>query len=229
MVRSIFAGVLGWALLAAPAVADPLAPVDDPQRIIVTGKLLSPEKPDVFGTVALDAGVTAYGARWRRVSAADERDPRLAAIMAGVTDLHPLAKLGFVQREVRKRIEWKRDLDGYRVSDYWAQAGETLDRGYGDSEDIAVLKMQLLKASGFQPRDFYLTIGRDAARGADTRLIVRVDGRFYALDDRLDRPQTADEHARFVPVITLGKNRAWLHGRRYGGAARSRPRVIAAR
>ena len=230
MIRRVLEGVAACALFAAPTLADtvdPLAPADN-QRIIVTGKLLSPAKPDVFGTVALDAGVTVYGARWRRVSAADEKDPRLAAMMAGVHDLAPLAKLGFVQREVKKRIAWRRDLDGYRVSDYWAQAGETLDRGYGDSEDIAVLKMQALKASGFQSRDFYLSIGRDSARGADTLLLVKVDDRFYALDDRLDRPMTADEHRRFVPVITLGKGSAWLHGKRYAGRARSKSRVIAA-
>lgn len=223
--------VLACALLAAPAIGqasdDPLAPQDS-QRIIVTGKRLSPTSPDVFGTVALDAGVTVYGARWRRVSAADERDPRLAAMMAGVSDLDPVAKLGFVQREVRRRIAWRRDLDGYRVSDYWAQAGETLDRGYGDSEDIAVLKMQALKASGFNSRDFYLSIGRDSARGADTLLLVRVDGKFYALDDRLDRPLTSEEYARFVPVLTLGKGNAWLHGKRYAGKGRSKGRTIAA-
>ena len=45
--------------------------------IVTARSTTAPQKPDVFGTVALDAGVTAYGARWRRVSAADLADPRL--------------------------------------------------------------------------------------------------------------------------------------------------------
>ena len=229
MIGRVTGGVLACVLCAMPALAqpaDPLAP-REPQRVIVTGKLAPPPSPDVFGTVALDAGVTVYGARWRRVSAADARDPRLARMMGPAAGLDPLAKLDFVQREIKRRIKWRRDLDGYRVSDYWAQAGETLDRGYGDAEDIAVLKMQALKAAGFNSRDFYLSVGRDRERGADTLLLVRVDGTFYALDDRSDHVLTPAEHARFVPVITLGKGTAWLHGKRYAGKGRA-SRVVAA-
>lgn len=229
MIGRVTGGAMACALAAMPALAqpsDPLAP-REPQRVIVTGKLAPPPSPDVFGTVALDAGVTVYGARWRRVSAADARDPRLARMMAPAASLDPVAKLGFVQREVGRRIKWRRDLDGYRVSDYWAEAGETLDRGFGDSEDIAVVKMQALKAAGFNARDFYLSVGRDRSRGADTLLLVRVGSDFYALDDRSDRVLTPEEHARFVPVITLGKGIAWLHGKRYAGKGRA-SRVVAA-
>ena len=88
---------------------------------------------------------------------------------------------------------------------------------HGDGEDIAILKMQALKAAGFAPRDLYLSVGRDRSRGADTLLLVRVGERFYALDDRSDRPLDARDYARFVPVITLGKDGAWLHGKRYAG------------
>jgi len=232
MLRREWMAIIGSALIAMPAIAQPardrLAPMTPPaphgETITVTARALQIASPDIFGTVALSAGVTVYGARWRRVSNADAADPRLAAMMVPASGLDPLAKLAFVQSTVRRRIAWRRDLDGYRVSDYWAQAGETLDRGYGDGEDIAVLKMQALKAAGFNARDFYLSVGRDAVRGADTLLLVRVGTHFYALDDRSDRPLTDEEHARFVPVITLGKDIAWLHGKRTArvGAAQSR-------
>ena len=223
-------------LSAAPAVtqlaSDPLAPlviVTDRPDATVVARGYRPASPDVFLTVAIDAGVTVYDARWRRVSAADLADPRVVAIAATTAGLDPVAKLGAIHAAVRRQIAWRRDLDGYRVSDYWAQAGETLDRGYGDSEDIAILKMQALKAAGFSPRDIYLSVGRDSARGADTLLLVRAGGRFYALDDRAERPLTPEQHARFIPVITLGKGSAWLHGKRYAGAAmRSKTRVIPA-
>jgi len=233
--------IIGSLLVAMPAIAqqsrDRLAPLSAsaPQgdTITVTARPFHIASPDVFGTVALSAGVTVYGARWRRVSNADSADPRLAAMMIASSGLDPLAKLAFVQSAVRRRIEWRRDLDGYRVSDYWAQAGETLDRGYGDSEDIAVLKMQALKAAGFGARDFYLSVGRDSARGADTLLLVRVGERFYALDDRSDRPVAAEEHSEFVPVITLGKDIAWLHGKRLAragsGLSRAKSRLAMAR
>jgi predicted transglutaminase-like cysteine proteinase len=218
-----FAAMLGIAFAAAPALAFPASDQ-------IAKAKAEPRSPDVFGTVALDAGVTAYGARWRRVSTADLADPRVRQIAAATAGLDPLAKLAFIHEAVGRRIAFRSDLDGYHIVDYWAQAGETLDRGAGDSEDIAILKMQALKAAGFAARDLYLSVGRDRLRGADTLLLVRVEDRFYALDDRSDRPLNAREYVRFVPVITLGKDIAWLHGKRHGGRG-SRPaaRLVAAR
>jgi predicted transglutaminase-like cysteine proteinase len=224
------------AALAATAPAhaaetgDPLSPIDS-GTVTVTARSKTPTRPDIYGTVALNAGVTAYGARWRRVSAADEFDPRIRALGAFVSSgsFDPMERLAVVQAEVAKRVRWSRDLDTYRIADYWAQAGETLTRGAGDSEDIAILKMQVLKAAGFPARDIYLSVGRDQVRGADTMLLVRVGSQFFALDDREPRPVLAHARRQFVPIITLGKNSAWLHGRRIARTARAdagRPALI---
>lgn len=211
-------GILALAVLAAGSASanvDPLAPSDS-GSVIVTGRSSTPTQPHIFGTVALDAGVTPYGARWRRVSAADERDPRVRALgaAAAAASADPLARLAFVHDAVTQRVRWSNDLDTYRVSDYWAQAAETLSRGQGDGEDIAVLKMQILKAAGFSPRDLYLSIGRDRQRGADSLLLVRIGGQFYALDDRRARPELAHGRRNFTPIFTLGRNSAWIHGSR---------------
>ena len=209
------------AMLMAIAPASPARPGDalaptDSGTIVVNGTAVVPASPDIFGTVALGAGVTAYGARWRRVSAADEFDPRVRALgaAAAASGRDPVARLAAVHADVGRRIRWQRDLDTYHVSDYWAQAGETLTRGTGDSEDIAILKMQILKAAGFAARDIYLSVGRDRQRGADTLLLVRVGSEFYALDDRSPVPLRAAAGTRFKPVITLGRGVAWIHGRR---------------
>lgn len=207
-------GVLPLAT-GASARADPLTPSYF-GSVVVTGRATAPSPPDIFGTVALDAGVTPYGARWRRVSAADASDPRIRALGRTVTRASndPVARLAVTQTEVARRVRWRRDLDTYHVSDYWAQAGETLSRGLGDSEDMAILKMQILKAAGFSARDIYLSIGRDRERGADTLLLVRVGGEFYSLDDREPRPRPARALHQFTPIFTLGKNSAWIHGSR---------------
>ncbi len=211
--------ILSALIAAGPAYAqranDPLAAFDG-GTVTVTAPSAVPAHPNVYGTVALNAGVTPYGARWRRVSAADQADPRVRALAAAIiaTSSDPLARLALVHAEVGRRISWRSDLDTYHVSDYWAQAGETLNRGVGDSEDIAIVKMQILKAAGFAARDIYLSIGRDHQRGADTLLLVRVGPNFYSLDDRRPRPLAAEQRQRFDPVITLGRNSAWLHGRR---------------
>ena len=198
------------AVFAGTAAALPSAPISP----------FVPVNPDVFGTVALNAGMTVYDVRWRRVSGADQNDARIAEIAAAAKGLDALRALAAVQTAVKRRIIWRTDLDGYGIADYWANAGETLTKGVGDSEDIAVVKIQALKAAGFNPRDLYLSVGRDKQRGADALLLARADGRFYVLDDRAARPLTPEEHAKFVPVITLGQGKSWLHGRTIASGAR---------
>lgn len=219
----IVAGGVAAPLVAAGAGASRTVPEPMRPAIVVVAPSAAPVSPDVFGTVALNAGVTRYDVRWRRVSAADRSDPRVMAIAAMARGLDPVAMLAAIQGEVRRRIVWKRDLDGYKIADYWAEAGETLSRGFGDAEDIAVVKMQALKAAGFNPRDLYISIGKDRSRGLDSLLVARANGRFYILDDRSERPTTPDQHSWFEPIITLGKGISYLHGRRYHRvAARAR-------
>ncbi len=149
---------------------------------------------------------------------------RLAADTAG---LDPIAKLRLVQREVNRRIRWMHDLDNMGVADFWANAGETLRRGTGDSEDIAIVKMQVLKAAGFSPKDLYISIGRHNVRGAHVVLLARAAGGFYVLDDTNTDLMTPAQHGRFTPIMTLGQGVSWIHGRRTGGTScqcqRARP------
>lgn len=188
--------------------------------------LTRPASPDVFGTVALNAGVTFYDARFRRVAAADARDPLVEQLAAGATNLDPVAKLRFVQQEINQRVHWQHDLDNMGVADFWANAGETLRRGTGDSEDIAIVKMQVLKAAGFDSKDLYISIGR-STRGAHILLLARTPSGFFVLDDQRKDLVTPSQHGRFTPIMTLGQGTSWVHGRRVGrvASAEMKPRA----
>lgn len=178
--------------------------------------ILRPQSPDVFGTVALNAGVTFYDARFRRVASTDSRDPLVQRFAAAAANLDPVAKLRIVQQEINHRVRWMHDLDNMGVADFWANAGETLRRGTGDSEDIAIAKMQVLKAAGFEPKDLYISIGRHSQRGAHILLLARTATGFFVLDDQVDGLMTPGQHGRFTPVMTLGQGMSWIHGRRVG-------------
>ena len=227
-IRIMTFAAMMFAATAANAVGpDPLAPLailDNHPLVIVTAASTVQAFPHIVGTVALVAGMTSYDVRWRRVSAADLSDPRIAAIasaaIASGTD--PVVRLHSVQKDITRRIRFRPDLDTYHVADYWAPAGETLTRGEGDGEDIAILKMQALKAAGFPARDLYLSVGRDRVRGADAMLLVRVRDRFFLLDDRSPVPLSSAASDRFEPVITLGQNKAWIHGRRIARQPKSK-------
>ena len=169
---------------ASPSMPDKYQPVVIDKRGLTLRKssrpltLDAPSSPDVFGTVALKAGVTFYDARFRRVASTDNKDPLVTSLALSAAGLDPVAKLQLVQHEVNRRVRWMHDLDNMGVADFWANAGETLRRGTGDSEDIAIAKMQVLKAAGFSPKDLYISIGRHNVRGAHVLLLARAAGRW---------------------------------------------------
>jgi len=180
---------------------------------------IAPQRPDVFGTAAVGAGVTFYDARFRRVSQADRDDPAILAMAAKLAGMTPEQKLAAVQSMVLKQVRWSHDLENMRVADFWSNAAETLDRGTGDSEDIAIVEMQVLKAAGFDPRDLYISIGRHRRAGSHIVLLARTPSGFMALDDRVGRPMDASSVAQFTPVMTIGYGKSWIHGRRIAGIA----------
>jgi predicted transglutaminase-like cysteine proteinase len=237
MMRTIGAAVAGACLVAAApaaasggdAAASPSKP--DNYRPLILDRsaqpirknqpliLARPASPDAFGTVALNAGVTFYDARFRRVSTTDTRDPLVLRLAAGAANLDPMAKLRLVQQEVSQAVHWSHDLDNMGVADFWANAGETLRRGTGDAEDIAIAKMQILKAAGFDPKDLYISIGRHSSRGAHILLLARTASGFFALDDQ-DGLMPASQNRKFTPIMTIGQGMSWIHGRRVGGNPR---------
>ena len=215
---------------SSPATYQPLVvdrsrlPVRKAGRSLV---LANPDSPNVFGTVALNAGVTLYDARFRRVASADARDPLIMRLAAGAANLDPVGKLRMIQEEVGRRVRWAHDLDNMGVSDFWANAGETLRRGTGDSEDIAIVKMQALKAAGFNPKDLYISIGRHSTRGAHIMLLAKTAGGFFMLDDQ-EGMVPATNRGRFTPIMTVGQGMSWIHGRRVGTPRAAPPRIASA-
>jgi len=179
----------------------------------------TPVTPDVFGTAAVAAGVTFYDARFRRVSNTDRAHPMVIALADTVRSMTPEQQLATVQREVKLRVRWAQDLDTMKVADLWANAGETLERGAGDSEDIAVVEMQVLKAAGWNARDLYMSIGRELGVGSHIVLLARAPSGFYMLDDKFDHPVNASQHGLFTPILTLGEGKSWVHGRRINGSS----------
>lgn len=181
---------------------------------------IAPVSPDVFGTAAIGAGVTLYDARFRRVALADRNDPAILTIAERLRGLSPAEQLATVQREVLSRVKWSSDLENMQVADFWSNAGETLVRGTGDSEDIAIVQMQALKAAGYSPRDLYISIGRQKPVGAHIVLLARTPQGFMVLDDRVGRPMLAQNNRQFTPVLTIGEGKSWIHGRRIGGGSK---------
>jgi predicted transglutaminase-like cysteine proteinase len=126
--------------------------------------------------------------------------------------LRPIDKLAFVQTIVNRQVKWMSDATLWGRHDYWATAAETLEKGAGDMEDRAIVKMQALRALGFAPNDLFLTMARDRVGGPMTVLTARVDGRYYILDDSGAAPFDSEKRRReFSPLMSFGLAGAWMH------------------
>lgn len=214
------AGCVG--LLAGQARAGTVPPVVQyvPQPITVTGRVL-PVSPDLFGTVALPVRARRYDAGWRRAALDASFLPSMQRLVAPARGLDREQQLGYVQAAVTRDIRWISDATEWGLHDYWASAAETLQHGAGDMEDRAIVKMQALRSLGFPARDLYLTIGRDKVGGPITVLLVRLNRRFYVLDDLGGSPVPSDRRQGFEPMLTLGHQASWIHGRRLASGNRA--------
>jgi len=164
---------------------------------------------DFLASKRLAVSKTGFDAQWNRV-----RRGSLSAGLAGVERGHPgQAVLVAVNAWANARIRYVEDRELYGQADYWADAKTTLKRRAGDCEDIAIAKMALLASAGVRREDMYLTIARDLARNVDhALLVVKSEGRYWLLDNNIDRLLDASEANDYRPILSYSSTGKWLHG-----------------
>jgi predicted transglutaminase-like cysteine proteinase len=167
--------------------------------------------PDVFGTVALPVRHSRYDARWHRV--ADSPRIALPDFAQPAQSLSGDQQAQTINAAMNRHVHYRYDFP----RDNWATANETMSKLAGDCEDIAIAKMQTLLTLGVPASDLFMSIGSDTAAGAvHAVLMVRLDGRFWVLDNRSDRLIPHEAFNQFHPILTFSGERTWLHGYRVG-------------
>lgn len=206
------------AIVSAPAtLAAPQVSVNCLEKPSLATPALAPAKPafrtdEFLSTRLLGIGSTPFDAQWRRVSNAGlsrDRAERLVGAMG--TDRE--TKLHEVNAWVNRTVSYRDDRSAYGRADHWQSAAETLRRGTGDCEDLAIAKYQLLRGLGFPEEDLYVTLARDLARNVDHAvLIVRLGDRHLMLDDATDILIDASGANDYRPMLSFGANRTYMHG-----------------
>jgi predicted transglutaminase-like cysteine proteinase len=216
------------ALVAAPPAlaADSAELAARQQPVYVTAGL----GPNMLGTVALPIRAVRFAESWSRARQDASASAELQRLIAPARNMGRLQKVNYVQAAVHHRIRWMSDATQWGQHDYWASAVQTLERGAGDMEDRAIVKMQALRALGFDPADLFITLGRDRVGGPISVLMVRIEGRFFMVDDTGGPAVPIDRRRfEFQPQISFGWNGTWVHARTVPAATVSAARAPQAR
>jgi hypothetical protein len=88
-------------------------------------------------------------------------------------------------------LEYRTDAEAHGTADYWQSPSETVERGTGDCEDIAILLMHLANRLGYQSA---LVLTRRHA-------IVKINGRML-------EPQTFGLYVVVDPEIVMAYDQA---------------------
>jgi predicted transglutaminase-like cysteine proteinase len=171
--------------------------------------------PNMLGTIAMPIRADRFSASAKHAFADASGSALMQRLIAPARKLNRLQQMSYVQSRVTTNIRWVSDATEWGKHDYWATASETLARGAGDMEDRAIVKLQALKALGFNPSDLYLTLARDRVGGPIAVLMTRLNGRFFVLDDTGGTPFPVDQRKfEFQPVMSFGWAGTWVHARR---------------
>ena len=205
MIRTAVAATAALALFASEASAQ------DNARGRAVPALL-PTAPTMLETSALPIRAERFTLELGRARQDGRALPAIQRLIAPARHLKPIDKLAFVQTAVNRQVRWMSDATLWGRHDYWATAAETLQKGAGDMEDRAIVKMQALRALGFGQEDLFLTMARDKVGGPMTVLTARVGGRYYILDDSGAAPFDSEKRRReFSPLMSFGLAGAWMH------------------
>lgn len=170
--------------------------------------------PNMLGTTAVSIRAERFSGSLSQALQDASQSPALQRMVTPARQLPPLQQVAYVQSRVHNSIRWISDATEWGQHDYWASASQTLERGAGDMEDRAIVKMHALRALGFRPGDLFLTLGRDRVGGPVTVLAVRLNGRFLILDDTGGAPFAVDTRRNeFQPILSFGWAGAWVHTR----------------
>lgn len=189
---------------------------------------------DVFGSVAI---------AFRRLPAVDRLAPALEEMAqtsllgcagynctgsdrAMMTSLNAMERAPLIEKaravnaRVNAHVRYQRDTENYGVIDYWATPRQILDRGAGDCEDYAILKMALLRELGVPGEEMAVVVLRDESRGLyHAVLALRLaGGRHVILDNMQDAVLADTALPHYLPLYSISSGKGFIHGRRAGSS-----------
>jgi predicted transglutaminase-like cysteine proteinase len=232
-------GVTAFALASAVSEPRPSAPPSVPfgASELARGGITPPDVAqstieEFPGAVPVSVPRLAANPRWRRVieehpearpSAECTSDEGCASslwirwndLVRRVSALEGEERLQAVNEGINALIVYASDDEVYGVGDHWATLEESMSRGLGDCEDIAIAKMWLLNAAGVDLSSMRLVVLKDTLRNLDHAVLSVVEnGHQYVLDNAAWKVGRADWMRGYRPIYALSSEQSWIYGMR---------------
>jgi predicted transglutaminase-like cysteine proteinase len=191
-----------------------------------------PRQPELLASVAISFGKLPALARiaptYAEIDAGfldkcltglcDNAAATLRTVIDGNAHGDVLALLSAVNRSVNRLITYRRDQDLYGVMDFWAKPSSTLNKGMGDCEDYAILKMAVLAKAGVPARSMSVVILRDEVRNVYHAVTaVQTSSGAYILDNLQRDIRKDSELPNYMPLYSVSAGRGYIYGKRMGG------------
>ena len=90
-----------------------------------------------------------------------------------------------INSQVNASVTYKTDLEQYSRPEFWVEANT-----FGDCEDYALLKRQVLLKSGFERKDLHLACCWNETGDYHCVLLCNTDKGWFVLDNRHNWPMT---------------------------------------
>ena len=196
-----------------------------------TGQVQEAPLEEFPGAVAVAVPRLAANAKWRRIveekpasikcadgsieGCASSPWTRWHDLVRKISALEGEARLQAANEGINALLTYASDDEIYGVGDYWATLQESMARGRGDCEDIAIAKMWLLNAAGVELSNMRLVILKDTLRNLDHAVLSVVeDGHQYVLDNTAWKVGRADWMRGYRPIYALSAQQSWIYGMR---------------
>jgi predicted transglutaminase-like cysteine proteinase len=140
--------------------------------------------------------------KWRRRYDGEAKRSRYWRHQLGQAATTDAGKLGAIFNLVNRLVTYQPD-----TVDLWQGPEETLARGAGDCEDLAILYLASAILSGFDRARLWLVLGyvyRPFGRQGHAVVMIEGSGeKQYVMDNMLKRVVPAEKHNNFLPVYSF--------------------------
>lgn len=167
----------------------------------------SPPATKVFGSNYIAIAPTPLDDDWQRATAGKLKRKTIKWARS-LAKLPVSERITIINNQVNRQIRYVADKN-----DLWKPAAITLEDGFGDCEDYAVLKLALLEAAGIPAKDMMMTIGRHIVLKADhAMLIVRNGNKTVVLDNNTGEMLNGALPGLYMPMLTYtADGQRWSH------------------